>query len=108
VSHIICTHCMTAVPHGATVCRGCKAEVEYGVSQGMCTVLSVASALLGLVVVGALDSIRERFSTLDNFSPTTGIALWGIAVIALYAGGRYLLRKWYKDRVVFNRIYRTR
>ena len=46
MSHIICTHCMTAVPHGATVCRGCKAEIEYGVSQGMYTVLSVASALL--------------------------------------------------------------
>ena len=108
MSHIICTHCMTAVPHGATVCRGCKAEIEYGVSQGMYTVLSVASALLGLVVVGALDSIRERFSTLGNSSPTSGIALWGIAVIALYAGGRYLLRKRYKDHVVFNRIYRTR
>ena len=59
-------------------------------------------------MVGALDSIRERFSTPGNFSPASGIALWGIAVIALYAGGRYLLRKRYKDHVVFNRIYRTR
>ena len=45
MSHIICTHCMTTVPHGATLCRGCKAEIEYGVSQGMCTVLSTSGTV---------------------------------------------------------------
>lgn len=25
-----CPHCGTLVEHGLTVCRGCKAEIEYG------------------------------------------------------------------------------
>jgi hypothetical protein len=102
MSHIICTHCMTAVPHGATVCRGCKAEIEYGVPDSTYGVLVLGSALLGLGVIIALAPMLERFSMFLEF------VLWCIVFIALFARGLRIVEKRYKDRVVFTRIYRTR
>lgn len=83
-----CPHCHTQVPDGASVCRGCQAELQYGPPPGLVGATIVIPILIGI------------FSDTGNF----GFFL-GIAVAA--AGAIFLKRKM-KDRVVFRRRYRTR
>lgn len=44
-STMTCPHCHTEVPYGATVCRGCQAEVDY-VPPGSVYVGSIIGALI--------------------------------------------------------------
>ena len=82
-----CPHCHNHVPHGASVCRGCQAELEYGPPPGLLWAVICIPALLGI------------FSN-SNLGIIAGIA---VAV----TGAMFLKRKM-KDRVAFNRRYRTR
>lgn len=88
-----CPHCRGTVPHGAFVCRGCKAEIEYGVP------------LFGYVVVlgaGIIAGVKTTTIVPDSLSFLGWVSFVGVVV-----GGVVLLSKVFGDRVVFKRIYRT-
>ena len=91
---LICPHCRADVPRGATVCRGCQAEIEYGVPKGAYGIALLAAALAGVVIAKILPDVL-------------GIAAWVVAGGAFYAGCRFFQNR-YADRTNFKRIYRTR
>lgn len=86
---MMCPHCHGSIPSGATVCRGCQAEVEYGAPWW---------ANIGAVVLGVL-----AWAAVFDFSSKLGAALGVVVAIALLFFMNWAFRK----RVVFKRIYRT-
>jgi hypothetical protein len=91
MSEVTCPHCHGAVSHGAKVCRGCQAEVEYGPPPFLYLVLLIISMILGFKVSAILP---EFFG-------------WVVA-IACFASGLIGLNKFFKKRINFKRIYRTK
>ena len=84
-----CPHCHAEIPHGARVCRGCQAEVEYGPPRW---------AKIGAFIAGAVAAIN-----LLERSPTLA-AVAGIAVaLGLYVASR----KIFAARISVRRLYRT-
>jgi len=86
-----CPHCYSGVPYGAKVCRGCQAEVEYGVPP---------AALVFVFLV-------SMFSAWYVGSVTHSIVGW-IIFVGLLAGGIWGAGRLFKDRINFKRIYRTK
>ena len=80
-----CPHCLGNVPMSALVCRGCKAEIKYGVPGWAYVVLFV------LVFFVAIN--------------VHGIFSWPI-VIGVFVLGRMCIKKTFAGRVVFIRQYR--
>ncbi|MDP1970592.1 MAG: hypothetical protein Q8K42_06610, partial [Methylobacter sp.] len=93
MSDLACPHCRGTVPRGASVCRGCQAEVEYGAPTFAILFVAIVSAVLGVKTSGA---VPESLSFLS----------WVVGV-GCFVAGSLLLRKIFKDRVNFKRIYRT-
>jgi hypothetical protein len=93
MSDLVCPHCHGNVPHGAKVCRGCQAEIEYGAPPFAFLVLLVISIILGVKTSGA---VSDSLSFLG----------WVVGIGAFISGGM-LLKKQFEDRVNFKRIYRT-
>lgn len=91
MSSIVCPHCHTNVPLGAKVCRGCQAEVEYGAPPA-----ALLISLFVAVVVG-----------INVGTSTHSFVGWAV-FIALSIGSVYGCIKFFKDRVNFKRIYRTK
>ncbi|WP_199540427.1 hypothetical protein [Paraburkholderia kururiensis] len=94
MSDLTCPHCRNLVPRGATVCRGCQAELKYGAPNGAFGVALLAGVFAGVVVDKALP-------------PSASIAGW-IVGAAIFFGLSGVVRKIYANRVIFKRIYRTR
>jgi uncharacterized membrane protein HdeD (DUF308 family) len=94
MNEIVCPHCRGSVQHGATVCRGCQAEIEYGVPPVAYLVLAVACAFIGYKLSTILPNALSFLS-------------WVVGVSA-FAGGSFFFVKKFGDRVNFKRIYRTR
>ncbi|BBP01657.1 hypothetical protein [Sulfuriferula nivalis] len=88
MSDLICPHCHTEVPHGATVCRGCQAEVEYGVPGGV---------LIFLLIVAIIAGIATRNMMLGG---------WILFIIILIGGG-ITFNKLFSNRISFKRHYRS-
>ncbi len=82
--NLTCPHCYGNVPYGAKVCRGCQAEIEYGAPRSLYSVLLIASTYLGL----------------SFLSWVVGIGVFIVSSI--------LLEIIFKDRVAFNREYKTK
>jgi hypothetical protein len=83
----VCPHCRTEVPHGASVCTGCQAEVEYGTPFWAFAAVFVVAAILGVAVGG-----------------TAGWIVFAI----LLAAGLVGCSKVFANRVSFKRIYKTK
>lgn len=94
MSDIVCPHCRGTVPRGATVCRGCQAEIEYGAPGAAFLVLLVVSVFVGIKTASV---VPESLSFLG----------WLVG-IAILIGGGVLLNNMFADRVNFKRIYRTK
>jgi uncharacterized membrane protein HdeD (DUF308 family) len=94
MSDLICPHCRGNVPRGATVCRGCQAEIEYGVPGFAFLIVAIVSAYLGVKVA--------------DWLPESLVILAWIAGIACFVFGGVMLEKAFGDRVEFKRIYRTK
>lgn len=43
-----CPHCHTQVSHGAKVCRGCQAEIEYGTPNFIASIFFILSIIIGV------------------------------------------------------------
>lgn len=91
---LVCPHCHNTVSHGASVCRGCQAEVEYGTPRIVFIVLLVVSVVMG-------------FKTTESVSPSFSFLGWVVGV-GFFVAGIVLLTKFFADRVNFKRIYRTK
>ncbi|MGF6642057.1 hypothetical protein P3T17_000176 [Paraburkholderia sp. GAS82] len=92
MSDLICPHCKTTVPHGASVCTGCHAELEYGTPPFLLGAILLGAIILGLYVGNGM-----------NGGGLVGTVAGVVAFAALFAW----LNKAFRDRVVFKRIYRT-
>lgn len=91
---LMCPHCHGAVPHGAKVCRGCHAEIEYGTPFLLYVALLIASLYLGYKSSNTLP---------DSFS----FLAWAIGIGTFVAGG-ILFEKIFKNRISFKREYKTK
>ena len=84
--HFTCPHCHNdEVRRGASVCRGCHAEVHYGYSIKAYCFLFIGAGVLAIIV----DSTIGMFANTAFF-------------IALIGGFIYMRIK-AKDRVIFRR-----
>ena len=88
---VVCPHCRTNVPHGARVCTGCQAEVEYGTPPAAIVFSFFIAAFLGWWTGSA----------------THPIVGWLVFALAL-GGAIYGCSQLFKDRINFKRIYRTK
>lgn len=92
MSSNLCPFCHTSVPHGATVCTGCHAELEYGPPNVYFVVAAIAGIFLGV-----------------KLSDATGISGLGWAAgVATFVGGSLWVNKMFAHRVVFRRVSKTR
>lgn len=94
MNNLICTHCRTGVPRGATVCTGCQAEVEYGPEKSY-----FGAALLAAAFVG--------YQVHLHLPESLSVGGWVVGVL-VFAGLSVLIQKMFGDRVVFKRVYKTR
>lgn len=94
MGELVCSHCRGAVPRGATVCRGCQAEIEYGAPPFAYLVVLIASAFSG---IKTSSIVPESLSFLS----------WVVG-IGVFVGGGVLLSKVFGSRVNFKRIYKTK
>lgn len=96
---VTCPHCVTEVPWGARVCRGCQAEIEYGTPRGI-------TAFLGIICLIAGWYAAKVFHLYITDNSTV---LW--AVFGIVFGGLALLctrfcRRRYANKTMFKRFYR--
>lgn len=94
MSNLSCPHCRGNVPRGATVCRGCQAEIEYGVPPPAYLVVAIVSGIVG-------------FKT-SSIVPESLSFLGWVVGIGAFIGGSLLMSKFFGDRVNFKRIYKTK
>lgn len=94
MSDLVCPHCHGTVPHGASVCRGCNAEIEYGSPPIAFLLIAIVSAFLG-------------FKTYSIVPESLRFIAWVVG-ISCFVASSILLNKMFNDRVIFKRIYRTR
>lgn len=86
-----CPHCMSEIPHGAKVCRGCQAEIEYGTPPVLFLIYLGVSAYLGYMV---------GTSTWTFLGWIVGVVLFiGLAILSE--------SKLFANRINFKRIYKT-
>jgi hypothetical protein len=85
-----CPHCHEIVPMGATVCKGCQAEIEYGTPLFIMLIIFLISVLLGVAA-----------SDLGNSYLGWGVGI--VVLILLFVRSE----KIFSDRVKFKRIYKT-
>jgi hypothetical protein len=88
--NVECPHCHSYVPHGAKVCRGCQAGMEYGTPPVV---------LLFVVLVAG-------FAAWYVGAATHAVLGW-IVFVALLASGVYGSTRVFRDRINFKRLYRT-
>lgn len=89
MSDLVCPHCYTEVPRGASVCRGCQAEIEYGTPTAAIVAVAIASLFLAIKTVAFIPASL-------SFLP------WIVGIGSFIAGGTFC-SKLFKDRVVFSR-----
>jgi hypothetical protein len=88
--HLTCPHCHHHVPRGVHLCRECHAEIEYGTPPMLILLVLIAATFVGIEVT-ALTAL-----------PWLGVLAAAVLVAGLCAWFAWLFR----DRVVFNRVYR--
>ena len=97
---LICPHCMSQVPRGAHVCRGCQAEVHYGAPRWVSILCAILSVIGGWWVVKAIHMLGLTHSA-------TLWILFAVFALALKIWSGRLCKRFYADRTVFRRLYRS-
>ncbi|MDR5756159.1 hypothetical protein [Caballeronia sp. LZ035] len=92
MSDLTCPHCLYGVPRGAQVCRGCQAEVYYGLPKESGTVILLAAGLCVFLGWKFSDSVA------------VALILGLIVLVGLTVAGSRI----FADHVEFKRSYRTR
>ncbi|MGL4473393.1 MAG: hypothetical protein ACRCT7_02885 [Shewanella sp.] len=91
MNDLVCPHCHGTVSRGAKVCRGCQAEIEYGVPMVFGIGLLILSLFLGVQTASFLPEL---------FGWVVGI---GVCIV-----GNIWLNGVFAKRVKFKRVYKTR
>lgn len=102
MSELVCPHCRGIVPRGASVCRGCQAEIVYGewpkYLNGMLFIVCI-------VLAATVGQIAAKIVPSNLYS-----IVW-IVVIGIFSGSYFAsfraIHPRFRDRVKFKRIYRT-
>jgi hypothetical protein len=94
MNNLICSHCRTEVPRGATVCTGCQSEVEYGPEKGYFGAALLAAAFAG-------------YQAHRHLPESMSVGSWIVGVL-VFVGLSALIQKAFGNRVVFKRVYKTR
>lgn len=94
MNELLCPHCHGEVSHGAKVCRGCQAEIEYGCPPMLFVILMMFTAFLG-------------YKTSVTLPDSLYFAGWVVG-IGGFIGGGILLTKAFAKRVNFKRVYKTK
>lgn len=94
MSDLICPHCHGHVSRGASVCRGCQAEIEYGPPKWAYGACLVIAAIAGIKCYTLL--------------PASVNWIGAVVGIAVFFGAGHCANKLFIDRVNFQRIYKTR
>jgi hypothetical protein len=94
MSQLECPHCFNQVPWGAKVCRGCQAEVEYGVP-----------AAYGLLSIGlsVFGGYQVSFLAPESWPYPGWISGVSILVFMSIIGNKI-----FKNRSNFKRNYKTK
>jgi hypothetical protein len=85
---------MGTVPRGASVCRGCGAEVEYGAPKWAYTVALVIGMIAG----------AQTYTSLPKDWFWIGI----VVGIAVFIGASRVAGKLFVKRIIFHRHYRSK
>lgn len=92
-----CPHCGTTVTHGFTVCRGCGAEVQYGLG-----LLKGFLVILGALMLTSLPVLYLASNYIpEALGHSTASGLLGLAVLALWFVGTPAL-------IIAHSIHRSR
>ncbi len=94
MNEMICPHCRGEVPRGATVCRGCAAEIEYGAPRWAYFVAFIIGVIAGAKVYGWLPASMHWIA-------------WVAGTVAFFVASAGA-NKLFAGRVSFERIYKTR
>ncbi|MGY2400492.1 hypothetical protein [Pseudomonas sp. SDO5271_S396] len=98
---VSCPHCMNDVPWGASVCRGCHAEIAYGTPGTITIFFIVVSVAAGWY---AAKLVHDHLSTNSTF-------LWivfGVVLVLVGILSIKICKRLYKGKTWFRRIYRTK
>ncbi|BBH46896.1 hypothetical protein KU43P_33730 [Pseudomonas sp. KU43P] len=98
-STVTCPHCMNAVPWGASVCRGCQAEISYGTPRGVAVFFLIVCVVAGWWAAKGVHT----------FITTNSTVLWivfGAVFLATGYGARKVCKSYYHGRTNFRRYYR--
>lgn len=97
---IVCPHCHSEIPRGASVCRGCQAEIKYGRIGCMGEIISV---LLSYFLLFPIEKLlfSSEFQGPDKVYYIIGS--W----LVCYLIAKYLfVARFYKHRISFVREYK--
>lgn len=109
---LVCGHCDTHVPWGATVCRGCGAEARYGptihqrrrAASFGCVLGGVIGSVL-FIAVGALLHGLFNFDLNQPWWTYTGLVLLSICAVIFTNRSLARARAAKADQVTFVRLY---
>lgn len=93
---ITCPHCRSKISHGASVCSGCRSEIQYGMPPIM--------RLVALLVPGGLAYYLDKllFGSFD-LGNTVQLTVWVVITAVGFFGLNYLFMKSYQDHIIFTR-----
>lgn len=98
---VSCPHCMNNVPWGASVCRGCHAEISYGTPQASIVVFIIVSVAAGWY---AAKLVHDHLST----NSTVLWVVFGIVFALVGVLSIKICKRLYTGRTWFRRVYRTK
>ena len=98
---VSCPHCMNNVPWGASVCRGCHAEISYGTPRASIVVFIVVSVVAGWY---AAKLVHDHLST----NSTVLWVVFGIVFALVGVLSIKICKRLYTGKTWFRRIYRTK
>lgn len=93
---ITCSHCRSQIPFGANVCKGCRAEIQYGTPPIVFLVLLVLSAVMTYF---PMKYLHVEFSLSDSVLNWS----WGILTAIVFGVLAYCVNKLLCDRIEFTR-----
>lgn len=94
---ITCEHCRSEIPHGANVCRGCKAEIKYGTPG----IFKFVGFLLPLIA----GWYAAKFCALTlGFNHTFAYIVWAITAAVGWYFAKKILSNLFGNYISFTRL----
>ncbi len=94
---ITCVHCRSDIPHGASVCKGCRAEIKYGTPGFFMLVGFILPIVVGWYA--ASYGIKSL-----GFNETVGYIIWSIITITGWFFATKICSSLFSNYVSFTRL----